>query len=94
MPTLINTTALLPKSTVVSSPLGPKSNEGSKPIKEDNAATVQLSESAKSLASATLDQSEIGKLLSITKPTVSKDTIKSSQSGLDAYLALNKNKLF
>lgn len=59
-----------------------------------SSSKVDLSEKAQSLASQTLDKSEIGKLLSITKPSDNKEVIKSGQSGLDAYLALSKNKLF
>lgn len=59
-----------------------------------SSSKVDLSEKAQSLASQTLDKSEIGKLLSLTKPSANKEAIKSGQSGLDAYLALSKNKLF
>ena len=58
------------------------------------ASKVELSEKAKTLASSTLDKAEIGKLLSITTPSAKKEAIKPSSNSLDAYLALNKNKLY
>lgn len=99
MSTLINssistTSSLLPSSNNLKGPTAPKKEAPSNPQSLNPVSTVELSEKAQALASSTLDKEEIGKLLTLTSPSPSTETIKPSKTGLDAYLALNKNKLY